>query len=384
MRIAIIGGRLQGTEAAYLAKKAGMKSLLIDKKENILASGLSDEVAVFDVRKKEPALIELLKTADFILPCLENQEVHAALKELAEELGLNLAFDFSAYEISSSKLKSDRLMEESGVPVPLHYPRGKSPYIVKPSGESGSEGVRKLETEKDLRDFMEGTGATGEWVMQEFLEGPSYSIEVIGAPGNYRTYTITQIHMDSEYDCCRVTAPCPITEKQRIGFEEIGCRLAEMVKLHGIMDVEVIDDNGVFKVLEIDARIPSQTPTVVYHASGMNLLQEMADIVTNKNFKNPRQDREKVCSYEHFRVEKTGFVPGGEHIMCDAGPLKLMPGFFGADEALSDYSPEKDVWYGTFIHWADTEKILTEKRDRLIRRLENFTAASRLESEVMG
>ena len=384
MKIAIIGGRLQGTEAAYLAKKAGIKSLLIDKKENTLASGLSDETAIFDVRKKESGLIEMLKTVDFILPCLENQEVHTALKEMAEEQGLNLAFDFPAYEISSSKLKSDRLMEESGVPVPLHYPRGKSPYIVKPSGESGSEGVRKLETEEDLRDFMEGTGATGEWVLQEFLEGPSYSIEVIGVPGNYRTYTITQIHMDPAYDCCRVTAPCPITEKQRIGFEEIGCRLAEMVQLHGIMDVEVIDDNGVFKVLEIDARIPSQTPTVVYHASGMNLLQELADILTEKQFASPQRDWGKACSYEHYMVSNIGFLSGGEHIMCDAGPLKLIPGFFGADEALTDYSPEKDFWYGTFIHWADTEEELRDKRDRLIRRLEDFTAACAQESEVMG
>lgn len=384
MKIAIIGGRLQGTEAAYLARKAGMKSLLIDKKENTLASGLSDEVAIFDVRKKEPALIELLKTADYILPCLENQEVHAALKEMTEELGLNLAFDFPAYEISSSKLKSDRLMEESGVPVPLHYPRGKSPYIVKPSGESGSEGVRKLETEKDLRAFMEGTGATGEWVLQEFLEGPSYSIEVIGVPGNYRTYTVTQIHMDPEYDCCRVTAPCPITEEQRIGFEKIGCRLAEMVQLHGIMDVEVIDDNGVFKVLEIDTRIPSQTPTVVYHASGMNLLQELADIIMGKQFDSPQRDWGKVCSYEHYMVSDMGLVAGGEHIMCDAGPLKLMPGFFGADEALTDYSPEKDLWYGTFIHWADTEEELADKRNRLIRRLEDFVSADGPESEVMG
>jgi pyrrolysine biosynthesis protein PylC len=275
-------------------------------------------------------------------------------------------------------------MEESGVPVPLHYPRGKSPYIVKPSGESGSEGVRRLETEKDLRDFMEGTGAAGEWVAQEFLEGPSYSIEVIGVPGNYRTYTVTQIHMDPKYDCCRVTAPCPITEEQRIGFEEIGCRLAEMVQLHGIMDVEVIDDNGAFKVLEIDARIPSQTPTVVYHASGMNLLQELADIITEMNFISPQKDIRKVCAYEHFKVQQNGLVAGGEHIMCDAGPLKLIPGFFGADEVLTDYSPEKAFWYGTFIHWADTEEELTDKRNRLICRLEDFVSATGPESEVMG
>ena len=31
MRIAVVGGRLQGTEAVYLAKKAGWRTLLLDK-----------------------------------------------------------------------------------------------------------------------------------------------------------------------------------------------------------------------------------------------------------------------------------------------------------------------------------------------------------------
>ena len=370
MKAAIIGGKLQGTEAVYLASKAGIRSLLIDKKKNTPASGLCDEFALFDVRKKEKALIELLKTADFVLPALENEEAHQALIEIAAEHHFKLAFDQDAYGITSSKLKSDELIRKNGVPAPGYYPDCKSPYIIKPSGESGSIGVRKAISAEEVEVFLSCWEGRGNWVVQEFLDGPSYSVEVIGVPGNYRAYQITKIHMDEVYDCKMVTSPCPVTQEQKDQFERIGCRLAELVKLHGIMDVEVIDDKGLFKVLEIDARIPSQTPTVVYHASGVNLLKELADLTVYGIFADPQKELGRCCSYEHYTVTPSGVFPHGEHIMGEAGPLTLRKGFCGADEVLSDYDGSWNEWRGTFINWADTESELEEKRNRMMRCLE--------------
>ncbi|MBR0597367.1 3-methylornithine--L-lysine ligase PylC [Sinanaerobacter chloroacetimidivorans] len=378
LKIAVVGGKLQGTEALYLARKAGIKSLLIDKNENSIASGICDELALFDVRNKEKALIDLLKTADFILPALENDEVHQALLEIAQENNLKLAFDMPAYAVSSSKLKSDELIRMNQIPSPRYYPYCKKPYIIKPSRESGSSGVRRANTDIELEAFLNTKGKKGNWVIQEFLDGPSYSIEVIGMPGNYRTYRITKIHMDEVYDCKRVTSPCPVTEAQRKRFTEIGCELAELINLHGIMDVEVIDDEGMLKVLEIDARIPSQTPTVVYHASGMNQLEELADIVLYGDFRHPLKDLGRHCSYEHFKINKNGYFSGGEHIMCKARPLILQTNFFGADEALTDYDEEHDEWHGTFINWADTGEELERKRNNMIQKLKNsFPGADR-------
>ena len=35
--------------------------------------------------------------------------------------------------------------------------------------------------------------------------------------------------------------------------------------------------------------------------------------------------------------------------MGSASPLRLVPGFFGADEALTDYRPEAEEWSATLI-----------------------------------
>lgn len=364
-RIAIVGGKLQGTEAAYLAGKAGIESLLIDYYEKSPAMGLCDEFLCCDVTEESKELIDALDRVDFILPANENDRVLEALVKLADKYHYRLAFDRDAYSVASSKLLSDKLIHENGVPAPQYYPNCKAPYIVKPSGFSGSEGVKRIDTEEELKKFLDKAPRNENWIAQEFLRGPSYSIEVIGQPGNYQTYEVTEIHMASDYDCKMVTAPCAITKAQEEGFRRIAVKLAELVNLRGIMDVEVIDDHGEFKVLEIDARIPSQTPTVVYHSTGVNFIAELAELFCSGRLTAKEPGRKKYCSYEHLLIKDGRFTEHGEHIMSQGGPLTLRKSFFGADEVISDFVREELPWRGTFINWADTEEELSEKRENM-------------------
>ena len=364
--VAIVGGKLQGIEACYLSKKAGYKSVLIDKNPNAPASGFCDESAVFDVRKKEEELIELLKKADFILPALEDDEVHEALLDISRKHGLLLAFDREAYSITSSKLKSDELMRAHRIPAPRYFPECGAPYIIKPSGESGSVGVVKAETEKEVRSFLDEAANPESWVIQEYLSGPSYSIEIIGVPGMYRTYEITQIHMADDYDCKMVTAPCRISGDVKAGFSETAKALAGALGLSGVMDVEVIDDGENLKVLEIDARLPSQTPIVVYHSMGANLLSELADITLYGKFMTKSHEIRRCAAIEHYLVDEEGAHWTGEHMMVEGGPLKYIEDFFGADEALTDYDGGRLPWRAAFINSAETEEELTEKRRNML------------------
>ena len=393
-RIAIVGGKLQGTEAAYLARKAGFSSILIDWNEKSPAKGLCDEFLCCDVTKESDVLIQALKEADFVLPANENDAVLESLVRLAKKHCFVLAFDYHAYQISSSKLLSDELIHKNNIPSPKYYPHCSGPYIVKPSSLSGSEGVRKISDEETLTEFLQSLSAVGDieasWVIQEYVKGPSYSIEVIGKPGNYQTYEVTEIHMDEVYDCKMVTSPCPISKPREEAFRKIAVRLAELTRLTGIMDVEVIDSGGEFKVLEIDARIPSQTPTVVYHTSGVNLIEELRDLFCGNgiqkttsniqlkksglpetdlqlmmNDKQPKTiSKKRYCSFEHLMIEGDRITEHGEHIMSQGGILKLREQFFGSDEVISDYISDDLPWRGTFINWADSEEELLLKRER--------------------
>lgn len=361
-KVVIVGGKLQGIEACYLAKKAGIKTVLIDKEETAPAAELCDYFLCMDILQKEDALIEELRNADFVLPALENDQVLFTLTELSQRFGFSLAFDFDAYMISSSKQMSDQLFRQFGIPSPKHYLNCKAPYIVKPSQESGSKGVQLIPSEAELEQFLESVSDQKEWIIQEYLDGPSYSIEIIGKPGNYRTYGITQIHIDSDYDCKKVSTPCSITEIQRKSFERMAHYVANLIQLQGIMDLEVIDDCGELKLLEIDARFPSQTPIVVYHSTGMNLIEELYDIFCFERFRKPISNKILHTTLEHFLIHNGCASSHGEHIMSQGEKLILRRNFYGADEVLSDFAIKKHTWRGTFINWADSGKGLNEKR----------------------
>jgi pyrrolysine biosynthesis protein PylC len=363
--IVVIGGKLQGVEACYLAKKSGIKTILIDKNPDALASLMADEFVNSDILKPDTEMIHKIKRSDLILPALENDEVLDYLEKLGKQYSLNIAFDFDAYRISSSKISSDRLFKRYQIPSPVHYPEANPPYILKPSNSSGSEGVILVKNREELNEILACDSNAEEMVIQEFLEGNAYSIEVIGKPGFYKTYEITQIHIDENYDCCRVTSPCSITESTIEAINLIGIRLAKAVILSGIMDVEVILSNGIPKVLEIDARIPSQTPTAVFHSSGSNFVDELWHLFCEGKLPNRVFSENRHTVYEHLWVKDGIIKEVGEHFMSIRKPLLNYENFMEADEVITDFKPGDAELVGTFIHIGKTLEEVTQKRHRV-------------------
>ncbi|MDP3386684.1 MAG: 3-methylornithine--L-lysine ligase PylC [Eubacteriales bacterium] len=363
--IVIIGGKLQGVEACYLAKKAGIRAILIDKNPNALASLMADEFINSDIFEPSDDLIELLKRSDLILPALENDKVLDYIENIGHKEGLNIAFDFNAYRISSSKILSDKLFSSYHIPAPVYYPESNPPYILKPNNSSGSEGVRLVKTREELAIILKHLSCPEEMVVQEYLEGDSYSIEVIGKPGFYKTYEITQIHTDEQYDCCRVTTPCDIEDSIKEELRQIAQKLAQAVNLNGIMDVEVIMSKGIPKVLEIDARIPSQTPTAVYHTTGANLIDELWHLFCEGILPYRKLNENRYTIYEHLYVINGMIKDVGEHYISIRKPLSHYKGYWGADEAITDFKPGDKELVGTFIYNGNTLEEVIQKRSRV-------------------
>jgi pyrrolysine biosynthesis protein PylC len=69
---------------------------------------------------------------------------------------------------------------------------------------------------------------------------------------------------------------------------------------------------------------------------------------------------------EHIRVTSREIVVEGEHIMADAGPLDRVPGFFGADEAITSYREGTPAWVATLIVTGDTRQRAVEKRNGVL------------------
>jgi pyrrolysine biosynthesis protein PylC len=372
MLVAVVGGNLQGVEATYLSRKAGWEVRVIDKEVNIPALGLCDSFVQLDVTAKEE-LGRALRDVDLVIPALEDDDALSSLSRWTKAASVPFAFDPAAYSISSSKVRSDRLFAQMGVSAPKPWPECGFPVVVKPSRGSGSRGILRLHDLDELKRRFSVLVPSEEWVLQEFVYGPSYSLEVTGFPGQYTVLQVTELEMDVNYDCKRVLAPTDLSAELVADFGYTSIAIAEALGLRGVMDVEMILHNGVIKVLEIDARLPSQTPTVVYWSTGLNIVRILGELFLNLlKTKQNRIDFPRGIVYEHIRVSSDLLEVAGEHIMTGIGPLHVCRDFFGADEAITNYAPGRDEWVATLIisgidrqeAWARRSEVIEEIRKR--------------------
>ena len=362
MSVAIIGGNLQGVEATYLAKKAGWEVLLIDKNPQAAASLMCDRFLPLTIRATRD-LDKAFKQVELIIPAIENNSVLGILKEWSLETGIPLAFDMEAYAISSSKKKSDQIFKEININAPKSWPECDFPIVVKPDGESGSLGVRRIDNEKELASNFPIKNALNQMVAQEYLEGPSYSIEIIGFPGNYTPLQVTELQMDSDYGCKRVLAPSGLDSTRVMEFEQMAIRVAERIQLKGLMDLEVILHEGELKMLEIDARLPSQTPTAVFQSTGINMVKLLGELFLTGKMNVNNANQPQTAIYEHIKVIKDHIEVMGEHIMSGIGSLQLFQGLFGADEVITNFHPDLKEWVATLIlKGKSIEEVLDKKQ----------------------
>jgi len=366
--IAIAGGNLQGVEAAYLAKKAGWEVLLIDKNPQAAASLMCDRFLPLAIQTKSD-LDKIPERVELIIPALEDYSALCILNEWALETGIPLAFDMEAYAITSSKLKSNQIFQEINLNAPKPWPQCDFPIVVKPDGKSGSRDVRIIHNENELASYLPTTAALSRMVAQEYLEGPSYSIEIIGFPSHYTPLQVTELHMDRDYDCKRVLAPCGLDSKRVMEFEQMAIRIAERIQLKGLMDLEVILHEGQLKLLEIDARLPSQTPTVVFQSTGTNMVKLLGELFLTGKMHVNHTPPPQAAIYEHIKVLKDHIAVRGEHIMSGIGPLQLSQGLFGADEAITNFHPDLNEWVATLILKGRSMKEVLDKQQQIYRNI---------------
>lgn len=347
LRLLVVGAKLQGVEAMYLARKAGFYVMVADRNADAPGILLADEAVITDVYD-ENTMLPLFQKIDAVLPAVEDIHVLLKLEEYGGKTGKPVIFDRSAYSISCSKQNSNRLFVENRLPVPAVYPDCGYPVILKPDGLSGSQFVRKAFNPSEVEAYLtmhelEGT------VIQEYLEGPSYSLEVIGDGENYFFPQITEVICDQNYDCKRIIAPAALSPSEEQQMLAIGESLARSLHIKGIFDIEVISHHGQLKLLEIDARLPSQTPVSVYHSTGINMVEMLVHIALGQVEKVRVLPTRQVCFYQQIQVSSGQISVLGEHIMSACRNLRIREGFFGSTDAITDYSEGSSDWKAIII-----------------------------------
>ncbi len=200
---------------------------------------------------------------DLILPATENEDV---LKGLAGE---NVLFDADAWAITSSRLRTDALLREKGIPAPEYFPGGSEPYIVKP--DRGGFGLGIWVTD----DYCEVGGAVNAgFVTQEELAGDVWSVAVTGTPGAYTVHPAAKLtYDDRRRRTDAVVEPAPEAEV----LADTARAAAEAVGVRGVLEAEAICHHGTWKIIDLNARLPMLTSDALL-TQGVNLLEELVKI----------------------------------------------------------------------------------------------------------
>lgn len=360
MRLGIIGGALQGMECALLARDAGYRSIVIDRRPNAPALSLCDEPLVMDPAADPEGAASVFEELDYIIPACEDTGLLDALVSILGD-DPRFLFDPGAYAVSRSKLESNRLMSGLGVPMPAEWPECGYPVVVKPSSLSGSVGVTVANDRKEMDEGISRVYSLGdEPVVQGFARGRSVSVEVIGDGGDAVPYITTEVCLDPGYDCKMVRChPGILSGDDEVEFGRIGARIARELGLRGIMDVEAILTDRGLRVLEVDARMPSQTPAAVLAASGVNLLREMVHSAQGSLHGPGPMAASSV--YRHFVYSDGVLRSCGEKEFSKVRSPRFRRGLFGSDLAITDFEPGSDEWRATLIISAPTEEAVDER-----------------------
>ena len=80
----------------------------------------------------------------------------------------------------------------------------------------------------------------------------------------------------------------------------------------------------------------------------------------------PDSKHEFGVIYEHLKVASNQLEIAGEHIMSGADALQICPDFFGADEAITNYTTGRDDWVATLIVTEKTMEAAWDRRNSVI------------------
>lgn len=278
MKVLVIGGKLQGLEISYLAREAGWDVTVLDKNSHALASRLCNHFVCVDVLKLESSFFSKF---DLVYPAVEDIGLLRHVDGLTQEAGVPFAFDEEAYLLSHSKIRSNAFLQSLSVAIPplpekrpsLHDEFELHTYIVKPDKGSSSKGVRVFDRRSRAFDYV---AKNTDCFVQSFLPGPIYSIEVVCSQNEVRPFMVTEVCVDEGHDCHRILASNALPAELSREIAEIAQTIGRALDMKGIFDIELVLHGSRLYVIEIDARMPSQTPVAVYHATGINLVVETA------------------------------------------------------------------------------------------------------------
>lgn len=268
-RLLIIGASVLQVPAIRKAKEMGLYVAVADYNPNAVGIPLADEyynVSTID----EEGIYQAARAfrADGIMTLATDMPMRA-LAYACERLGLvGLAYE-SAVK-ATDKGEMIKAFEAAGVEHPWYHivPDGEKPaagytfpLITKPTDNSGSRGVMLVQNEDELEralSYSSENGRRGDVIVEEYMQGPEVSVEVMVSHGIPHVLQITDKLTTGAPHFVEMghSQPSRLPNEAQLAIRDLAMRAALCVGIeNGPAHVEIILTKDGPKMVELGARM---------------------------------------------------------------------------------------------------------------------------------
>ncbi|OKJ48548.1 phosphoribosylglycinamide synthetase [Streptomyces sp. CB02009] len=187
----------------------------------------------------------------------------AAMRALLAEHGLSVVRAESAVSVEEVAAAMDRL--------PL-------PVVVKPARASGSRGVALIRDAADLKEWTDRVaeaGLAGPYLVEEYLQGPEFSVETLSADGVHHVIGITAKHTTGAPFFVETSHvhPAPLGQDERTAIHAVVIGLLDLAGYRfGPAHTEVILTPRGPRIVESQARLGGdRIPLLIETASDYDI-----------------------------------------------------------------------------------------------------------------
>ncbi|MBQ9162120.1 MAG: ATP-grasp domain-containing protein [Clostridia bacterium] len=291
-KLLIIGASILQLPAIKLAKKQGYYVGVIDYDPNAVGIKYADEyfnVSTIDING-------VADTAEAFCPdgimTLATDMPMRSIARSCERLGLpGISFDTAIK--STDKGEMIKAFEANGVEHPWYFilsapseldgvmDKISFPCISKPTDNSGSRGVMLIHNADELREavnYSSANGRGGSVIVEEYLQGPEVSVEIITLHGEPHVLNVTDKLTTGAPHFVEMghSQPSMLGEENLIKIRDLACRAVKAVGIEdGPAHVEImLTENGP-KMVELGARMGGDciTTHLVPLSTGVDMIE---------------------------------------------------------------------------------------------------------------
>lgn len=228
------------------------------------------------------------KGFDLILGFNEKWQICAA--QLSDHLGLPCNLNAKAAASSLNKYETRTLLDENDISniryemlvidnatAQLYgFPK---PMIVKPVNGEGSKEVFKISSNNEVDQVLHHIGGEFEYILEQWVKGPEFSVECISESGFHRVLAITEKFKLENHVELGHRLPAPISESDRLSIEKYVYSVLDALGIvNGPSHTEIIMSSNGPILVETHTRLGGDNIyELIKLASGLDVLEMVAN-----------------------------------------------------------------------------------------------------------